>query len=110
MEANFKQSLATRVYFSIFLQSNRDGIFTADVSGGGTQNVEAGGGKDMVTVIQCGYMISYHTTVADLKGLFMGTKDNPVLPSSFLLHDLINASLLFFSTRKERIMDIDNEK
>lgn len=62
--------------------------------------MEAGEGKDMVTVIQCGYMISYHSIVADLKGLFMGTKDNPVLPSSFLLHDLINISL-FFSTRKE---------
>lgn len=103
MEANFKQSLATHVYFSIFfLQSNGDGLFTAEISGGGTQNVEAGGGRDMVTVIQCGYMISYHTIVADLKGLFMETKDNSVLPSSFLLHDLINVSLLFFfSTRKE---------
>lgn len=47
MEANFKQSLATHVYFSIFffLQSNGDGLFTAEISGGGTQNVEAGGGS-----------------------------------------------------------------
>lgn len=64
--------------------------------------MEAGGGRDMVTVIQCGYMISYHTIVADLKGLFMETKDNSVLPSSFLLHDLINVSLLFFFFLQEK--------